>query len=427
MQDNGGFVDLRVGYGPRGSGDDSVWPSFTDIMTVIVMIFLMALVVMMTRNFELDRQLVTSVSAREASLLENRALVEKLTALELKLRGLEQSLQASVSERGDLQAQLLEELRRIELLAADKVTLAEQARLAGESLAAAQAENLSLTERAEVLRARTVTLDKERNLARARVADLTASESRLSLELAALSEQFSALKLQSGSEIEALNSANLSLSEQLDTVASELRQIRALLETEQQQRRQLDDQVEEQNRGLLAKQALLERLQLAQQQSAQRYADANAEIDNLNELIRRRQTENAALQKLADASGVKFRSLQEEYESLDAKYRNLARPARSPAGKYVVDVRIDKSGDEYRYQLKEPLQSAAITYTKAELGRRLASIKAQQGRSLYTRVVIPAQSSISHNEAWQFTQEILRGYDYYYQEYPDSSGDSATP
>ncbi len=56
MSDSTGFIDLRVGHGAQGVGDDSVWPSFTDIMTVIVMIFLMALVVIMVRNFELDRQ-----------------------------------------------------------------------------------------------------------------------------------------------------------------------------------------------------------------------------------------------------------------------------------------------------------------------------------------------------------------------------------
>ena len=57
MPDKLGFVDLRIGHGAQGIGDDSVWPSFTDIMTVIVMIFLMALVVLMVRNLELDRQL----------------------------------------------------------------------------------------------------------------------------------------------------------------------------------------------------------------------------------------------------------------------------------------------------------------------------------------------------------------------------------
>jgi len=41
-----GFVDLRVSpSGQLATNEDSVWPSFTDVMTVIVMIFLLALVV----------------------------------------------------------------------------------------------------------------------------------------------------------------------------------------------------------------------------------------------------------------------------------------------------------------------------------------------------------------------------------------------
>ena len=36
MPDKLGFVDLRIGHGAQGIGDDSVWPSFTDIMTVIL-------------------------------------------------------------------------------------------------------------------------------------------------------------------------------------------------------------------------------------------------------------------------------------------------------------------------------------------------------------------------------------------------------
>ena len=38
-----GFTDLRVSHAHGIGNEDSVWPSFTDIMTVIVMIFLMAL------------------------------------------------------------------------------------------------------------------------------------------------------------------------------------------------------------------------------------------------------------------------------------------------------------------------------------------------------------------------------------------------
>lgn len=395
---NNGFVDLRVGHGARGTGDDSVWPSFTDIMTVIVMIFLMALGIMMVRNLELDRQLVTTVSAREAGIAENLALLEKIKVLESGMLDLRQSLDLNQNERNALQAQLLEELKRIEVMTAENFTL-------GEQLTDITRERNQLSEEKQQLAEQT----------RERIATLTANEAKLSRHLADLNTQFDALKLSSAGEIETLNTANLSLTRQLDEVAAQLQEVTTLLRTEQQQRRALGLRVEAQDQELATKQELLSQLQSSQQQSTERYAEARTQIDRLNESIRRRQLENAALQKLADASGAKFRSLQEEYDSLDAKYRTLARPARSPAGKYVVGVWLLKTGDRFSFRLQEPSQADPADYTRAELDEHLTALKEKQGKNLYTKIIIPEQSSLSHDEAWRFTQEILLGYDYYYQ------------
>jgi len=567
---NSGFTDLRVGHGARGIGDDSVWPSFTDIMTVIVMIFLMALVIMMVRNFELDRQLTTTVSAREASLLENRNLVSRLNILEARVAGLRGSLGESVSERDALRAQLLDELRRIELLAADNVNLEEQLAAIIEERNLLTREKQQLVEQGEAARGRITALTATEEALREEIAalsgqfgdlqlssgrqiesltfanrslseqlttvssqlsDLIAASGReiealtranlsLSQQLEAVSSQLSRLQLSSGREIESLTGANLSLSEQLDSVSlqlnelietsgseiesltranlslseqleavssqlsqlqlssrqeieslsgqltavssqlgdltaasgreiesltganlslseqleavssqlsalqlssrqeieslteqltavssqlgdltaasgrqiesltganlslsqqreallSQLAQVRGLLETEQQQRRALGTRVEEQDLELSTKRQLLEALQLSEEQAAQRNIDARAEIERLEGLIRRRQAENAALQELADAAGEQFRSLQQEYEALDAKYRDLVRPARSPAGKYVVDVRFSKWDGQYRFQLQEPAQSRAADYSREQLARRQLSL-----------------------------------------------------
>ena len=130
---------------------------------------------------------------------------------------------------------------------------------------------------------------------------------------------------------------------------------------------------------------------------------------------------------MADESGARYRSLQEEYDSLDAKYRTLARPARSAAGKYVVDVRFIRSDDGYRFQLQEPARSEPVNYaSQARLEQRLAALKAEHGANLYTKVVIPSHNRLTHDEAWRFTQDILQGYDYYYQQYPEALGGSAT-
>ena len=63
-----GFVDLRVSPTVSGRSDeDSVWPSFTDIMTVVVLIFLVALVVILMRNTELVGQLRERLAAMRAA------------------------------------------------------------------------------------------------------------------------------------------------------------------------------------------------------------------------------------------------------------------------------------------------------------------------------------------------------------------------
>ncbi len=86
-----GFTDLRMNH-QNGQGDDSFWPSFTDIMTVIVMIFLLAMVVVMIRNSELiDRLKATMEAEREAAELVRKTATEK-EGLAIKLIEAEQLL-----------------------------------------------------------------------------------------------------------------------------------------------------------------------------------------------------------------------------------------------------------------------------------------------------------------------------------------------
>ncbi|MCK5359048.1 MAG: hypothetical protein KAJ95_00395, partial [Gammaproteobacteria bacterium] len=63
-----GFVDLRLNR--RQNADEGFWPSFTDIMTVIVMVFLMGMVVVLLQNMEVTNNMKS-------------ALLEKQKAMEL--------------------------------------------------------------------------------------------------------------------------------------------------------------------------------------------------------------------------------------------------------------------------------------------------------------------------------------------------------
>ncbi|MCU7905928.1 MAG: hypothetical protein KZQ76_08720 [Candidatus Thiodiazotropha sp. (ex Epidulcina cf. delphinae)] len=91
MRMDDSFIDLRLNQ--RGSqGEDSFWPSFTDIMTVIVMIFLLAMVVLLLRNMELLSQLRATMEAEQQAMElvrttdeENETLEERLIAREHEL------------------------------------------------------------------------------------------------------------------------------------------------------------------------------------------------------------------------------------------------------------------------------------------------------------------------------------------------------
>ena len=50
-----------------GMGSDSFWPSFTDIMMVVVMIFMIASTVLMLRNWELVQKLRATIEAEHAA------------------------------------------------------------------------------------------------------------------------------------------------------------------------------------------------------------------------------------------------------------------------------------------------------------------------------------------------------------------------
>jgi len=78
---NDDFIDLRSG----SLSSESFWPSFTDIMMVVVMIFLMTSVVLMLRNMELIDQLRTSLLAEQEASEVIRSTTEVNATLEEQL------------------------------------------------------------------------------------------------------------------------------------------------------------------------------------------------------------------------------------------------------------------------------------------------------------------------------------------------------
>ena len=105
--------------------------------------------------------------------------------------------------------------------------------------------------------------------------------------------------------------------------------------------------------------------------------------------------------------------LRERHSDLESKYNRLVRPARSTVGRFVVEVRFWKEGDARRYSLR-PASGAERSVSESELHQQLTAMKARHGEKLYTKVM-PDNNSLTHGEAWRFTNKILNRYDYYYQ------------
>jgi len=92
------------------TGENSFWPSFTDIMMVITMIFLMATSLLVVRNWQLVAELKESIAAEqiasqviEDTTLENATLEERLANAEqrnsiLRLRALKKEEELRLAE-----------------------------------------------------------------------------------------------------------------------------------------------------------------------------------------------------------------------------------------------------------------------------------------------------------------------------------------
>ena len=90
------FVDLRRSH----LSSESFWPAFTDIMMVVVMIFLLTSMILMVKNWELLGQLRNSMSAEvEAEKIINDTSMENAT--------LEEQLAQAQNEISVLRMQLL--------------------------------------------------------------------------------------------------------------------------------------------------------------------------------------------------------------------------------------------------------------------------------------------------------------------------------
>jgi len=317
-----GFVDLRRNLALAGD-DGSFWPSFTDIMMVVVMIFMIASTVLVMRNWDLVRELRATIAAEQ-------------------------------------QAE-------------------EKARSASESSATFEEQLASARREVAELRTR---LAQSEETGQANIRKLNRQEQRLLAQQAKRQQ----------------------LAADLAQARLDMRHSRDELVQAQAGARQLAD----------ARDNLQTRLQ-----------HMSDEMSVLEQRSVAQAAELAAVQQQRVQSEQQLVALQGDYDDIRVKYDKLIRPARSTTGKHVVAVRYWKEGKYYQIRLKDAGENQYQAVSRKQLYARLATLKDKFADKLYVKVIIPDDSGLSYSEAWNFTFDILKKYDYYHQD--DDAGDTPSP
>ncbi len=303
-----GFTDLRVNRQSESS-DATLWPSFTDIMTVILMVFMLTMVVVIIKNADLITQIRLSRAMQADSEQQLRDNVQVLADLRLRNTDLEEAVRSTRMEI----ILLTDEMQRLD-------------------------DNLEIK---------------------------AAAIARLEEQKENLAENLRLIRLQLTEKQEELDNAQMMIAG-------------------------IRDEAERANRQLS--------LEIA-------------------ELLSRLEASETTLLTLGDEKSDLEMALarqRKDFSSLEDKYLKLVRPARSSLGKEVVSVQYRKSGGRDSYLIKGIGQDHWQEFTSTELFQRLEDLKRRLGDELYIKIVIPDDSGLTYNEAWDFTKTVLSRFDYYY-------------
>lgn len=361
MSGDEGFASLRLNR-QEGQTQEGFWPSFTNIMTVIVMIFLIALVILLLRNLELVDQLRTTMEAERAAAELARTTGEEKEVLAVKLNELE----------AELTTLRLQKMR------------ADDERKQQEVVASSQTGQIKDQQQ------QLEQLTGERDLLKIRQQQAQAESERLQSDLKAERERIAQLeKSEAG-----LQRSNKQQGKELDAVKTKGESLHKKLAKAEESRDRMARELAE---------------------SRKSHEATLKGLASLEKSHKKQSEELATFRDKASQAGRDLSALRDEHDQLKTKHDQLIKPVRSPLGKQVIEVRYSKVEGEHRIEYRETSDGEFKQVSREELENHLMVLKADQPNGLFIKVTLPENSGLSYNEAWTFTSELHKRYDYYFQ------------
>jgi len=209
-----GFVDLRLNR--RRSDDEGFWPSFTDIMTVVVMIFLMGMVVVMLQNIEVTNNMKSALLEKQkatelakSTSQEKNVVTNRLSDAEEELARLRMLIILANDQRKTMQGQLSTtqtELQALSNLYAslqtahdavqiDKENVDQQLKNKSQLLTNIEAQLRELIQRQATLKSELASSNKAKNFSENKLAAITLQATSADQELASIRGEYSSLQV----------------------------------------------------------------------------------------------------------------------------------------------------------------------------------------------------------------------------------------
>jgi chromosome segregation ATPase len=192
------FVDLRRSH----LSSESFWPSFTDIMMVVVIIFLLTSMLLMVKNWELLDQLRNSMAAEEQAekiihdaSQENATLEEQLAQAQNEISMLRMQLLLASEQADQLHVELDDKDRQIVIMLSENAQLKNSVNNNENQIASLNSQLTALQDKQTQLN---IDLEQKQNALneeRQKIIIITQERDDQARELSSLEDDFGSLKV----------------------------------------------------------------------------------------------------------------------------------------------------------------------------------------------------------------------------------------